>query len=176
VFPSAKIMSNKKATGGNSHDRRNDRRQETEGVRNADTSKSKKTLRASPDGEATQRRNDLITLIGLALAFASWGWTVIAPESSVWFGSILLFAAFASALWALWRVWALRKGWFWLPAFAAIAVFTAFDWSVVVRPQRGEPFRDLLVEGYHLTNECESIPGTTQMPTWMRDQSKGWQS
>ena len=63
-----------------------------------------------------------------------------------------------------------------IPVFIATLGFAAFDWRVVVKPQRDKPFRDLLVEGYHLTNECGSIPGDTQMPTWIRDQSKGWQS
>jgi hypothetical protein len=63
-----------------------------------------------------------------------------------------------------------------MTALVVLVAFVLFDWTVVVKPQRGKPFRDLLVEGYHLTNGRESIPADTQMPTWMRDQSKEWQA
>jgi len=114
--------------------------------------------------------------MGVALAFASWGWTVIAPDSSAVFGSLLLFAAVLLVLVGIHRVWTRGRILFWLAVSVSIVGFGVFDWLIVVKPQRGKPFRDLLVEGYHLTNECEAIPGDTQMPTWMRDQSKGWQS
>jgi hypothetical protein len=138
----------------------------------ADRSKPKKI----PDTESTRRSNDLLNWIGVALGFASWGWTALAPESSVVFGSVLLFAAVAISLFGLWRVWAIRRLLFVATALATVIGVGAFDWYVVVKPQRGKAFQDLLVEGYHLTNECGAIPGDTQMPTWMRDQSKGWQS
>jgi hypothetical protein len=57
-----------------------------------------------------------------------------------------------------------------------IAAFSAVGWFGIVKPQRDKPFRDLLVEGYHLTNECQSIPADQEMPSWIRDQSKAWQS
>src|ERR1039458_986378 len=33
-----------------------------------------------------------------------------------------------------------------------------------------------LVEGYHISSECESMPGMRKMPEWMRNQSKTWQT
>lgn len=141
-----------------------------------DEPRDTKPFKGQHNESASQRRNELFTLIGFALGCASWGWTVIAPDSSIWFGTALLFTAFAFMLWGLWRVWTVRKRWFGLVAVIALIGFLLFDWRIVVRPQRDKPFQDLLIEGYHLTNECQSIPGTTQMPTWMRDQSKGWQA
>jgi hypothetical protein len=168
------------SSSGSSHDRRHQRRHSETGAvpdnrpenPTADSLGGKK----QPDPERTQRRNDLLTLIGVALGCASWGWTVLAPESSVKFGSALLFAGVAIFLLGLWRVWRNRKVWFGVTALIAILGFGAFDWFVVVKPQRGKVFQDLLVEGYHLTNECQSIPGDTQIPAWIRDQSKAWQS
>jgi hypothetical protein len=118
----------------------------------------------------------MLTWIGIALGCASWGWTVLAPNSSVVFGSCLLFAAVSLFLVGLWRVWSARTIWFVATTLVVVAGFSAFDWLVVVRPQRGKDFRVLLVEGYHLTNECQSIPGDQEMPSWIRDQSKAWQS
>src|ERR1700740_3143010 len=54
--------------------------------------------------------------------------------------------------------------------------FGAFDWYVVIKPQKGKEFKNLLVDGYHITSECEGIPGTSEMPDWMRDQSTKWQA
>jgi hypothetical protein len=138
--------------------------------------KINQTPKEKPGEDTTQRRNELFTLFGFGLGCASWGWTAIAPESSIWFGTLLLFAAVVSVLWGVWRVWAFRTVWFALLALVSFIGFASFDWRVVVKRQRNKPFRDLLVEGYHITNECQGIPGDTQMPEWMRDQSKGWQS
>ncbi len=77
---------------------------------------------------------------------------------------------------AVHRIWQPGKL---LTTFITIVVLTGFgmfDWFVVVQPQRGKPFKELLVSGYHLTNECGSRSAKEPMPTWMRDQSKGWQA
>jgi hypothetical protein len=175
---------NKIASGGSSHDRRKQRRHDEDGTTShsgqvrdtANQTVHTPSLGKTLDPETTQRRNDLLALLGVSLGCASWGWTVLAPDSSVVFGSLLLFAAVGTFLFGLWRVWTVRRVWFVATALLAVIGFTAFDWFVVVRPQRGKPFRELLVEGYHLTNECQSIPANQEMPSWIRDQSKAWQS
>jgi hypothetical protein len=171
---------NKNELGGSSHDRRIRHRHDD--VAGAPHAKAKTVkLTASESGrqatsESAQRRNDLFNLIGFALGCASWGWTVLAPESSTVFGSVLLFLAVMVGLLGIWRVWAGRKIWYGVVVLIAIASFVAFDWFIVVKPQRGKPYRDLLVEGYHLVNECQTIPANDEMPAWIRDQSKSWQS
>jgi hypothetical protein len=123
-----------------------------------------------------EKRNDVLALLGFAVGMGSWGWSVIAPESSVVFGSMLLFLAISCAALALVRMWSLR----WIPATAIAIVmllgFGVFDWYVVIKPQRGKAFKDLLTEGYHINSECGGLAGTASMPTWMRDQSKEWQA
>jgi len=170
----------KSERGGSSHDRRARwRRDEGAAVPDAATKTVKPTApkpEKQPDSESAQRRNDLFNLISVALGCASWGWTVIAPESSVVFGSALLFLAVTVGLLGLWRVWTARRIWYGATVLIAIIIFAAFDWFIVVKPQRGKPYRDLLVEGYHLVNECQAIPADEEMPAWIRDQSKSWQS
>lgn len=132
--------------------------------------------RRPKESDPKQRFNELLSLVSFALGCASWGWTVIAPESSAIFGSALLFIAVVFAALGLQRVWTFGRIWLGVAATVLIVGFGVFDWFVVIKPQRGKPFQTLLVVGYHLTNECGAIPGKTQMPSWMRDQSKGWQA
>jgi hypothetical protein len=126
---------------------------------------------AKPD-----RRSDVLALLGFAVGMGSWGWSVIAPETSVVFGSMLLFLAIGCAALAIVRMCSLG----WIPATAIATVmllgFGVFDWYVVIKPQRGKAFKDLLTEGYHINSECGGLAGTAAMPTWMRDQSKEWQA
>jgi hypothetical protein len=123
-----------------------------------------------------EKFNEGLTLISFACTVGSWGWSVVAPDSSILFGSILLFIAVMSMLFAVFRVWPMRK----LAAISLVLVvlgtFGAFDWYVVIKPQKGKEFKNLLVDGYHITSECEGIPGTSEMPDWMRDQSTKWQA
>ncbi len=128
------------------------------------------------NADSKQRVNDLLSFASFGLGCGSWAWSVISPESSIFFGSVLLLAAVFFTWLGVQRVWTFGKFWRVTVPVLLLGVFLAFDWFVVVRPQRGKAFQDLLVEGYHLTNECEAIPGDTQMPTWIRDQSNGWQS
>jgi hypothetical protein len=120
--------------------------------------------------------NEVLGLLSFAFTVASWGWTVIAPDSSIWFGSVLLLLAVTATLVAIFRVWALKRVVFVLVSLAAVAAFVSFDWYKVIKPQRGKAFSNLLVEGYHISSECESMPGKTEMPEWMRSQSKTWQT
>jgi len=101
---------------------------------------------------------------------------VISPEPNYWFGSLLLFGCFLAMALAACRALELRKG-----KSAAVIVlvmvgFAFFDWHVVVRPQKGKQFKELLVQGYNIRGECMGLTGKSQMPTWMRDQSKEWQA
>lgn len=125
--------------------------------------------------ESKRRFNDVLTLVGFACGFASWGWSVIAPNSSAIFGSVLLFIAVFAMVAAIRRMWLLGKVSSVCVAIVAILGFITFDWYIVIKPQRGKPFQALLVHGYHLTTECGSLTGKQQMPTWMRDESKAWQ-
>jgi hypothetical protein len=120
--------------------------------------------------------NEVLGLASFALTVASWGWTVIAPDSSIWFGSFLLFIAVLSGLAALFRVWIMGRIVGSVLTIAVLISFGAFDWYVLIKPQKGKPFKTLLVDGYHITSECSGVPGTSQMPEWMRDQSKEWQA
>jgi hypothetical protein len=129
-----------------------------------------------PNPEAQERRNELLHLIGISLGLASWGYTILVPESGYKSGTVLLFASVVVILFGIWRVWRYSRIWFSTVVLVVMTGFVAFDWFVIIRPERGKPFRDLLVEGYHLTNECQSIPANEEMPSWIRDQSKEWQS
>jgi hypothetical protein len=126
--------------------------------------------------ELKERFNEVLALVGFALGLASWGWSVIAPNSSAIFGSILFFLAVVATLAAVRRMWSLGKPALALITIVAILGFITFDWYIIIKPQRGKPFQALLVHGYHLTSECGSLTGTQQMPTWMRDESKEWQA
>lgn len=135
---------------------------------------NKKMAMSSP--AKADKFNEVLGLFSLAFTVASWGWTAIAPDSSVWFGSVLLFMGVAVTLVAIFRVWSMGKIIASALVVAVLCSFGAFDWFVVIKPQKGKQFKALLVEGYHLTSECSGIPGTSQMPDWMRDQSKEWQA
>lgn len=126
--------------------------------------------------ESKERFNEVLALIGFAGTLASWGWSVIAPNSSMVFGSTLLFIAVVAMLVAIWRMWSVGRVVSVCLALVAILGFAAFDWYIVVKPQRGKPFQALLVHGYHLTSECGSLSGQQEMPSWMRDESKVWQA
>ena len=177
---------NNGSNGGSSHDRRLRQRQDKDLATPQSElvgaeGKEQKTGFVSPkqkkkEAESKQRLSELLNLASFALGCGSWGWTVIAPESSAIFGSVLLFVAVIFALLGLQRIWTVGKIWFGLAAMILIAGFGVFDWFIVVKPQRGKPFQALLVEGYHISNECQAIPGATLMPDWMRDQSKEWQA
>ena len=126
--------------------------------------------------ESKERYGEFLTLIGFACSLASWGWSVIAPNSSAIFGSILLFVAVFAIVAALRRMWSLGKLSSVCVAIVAALGLVTFDWYIVLKPQRGKPFQALLVQGYNLTSECRSLAGKQQMPVWMRDESKTWQA
>jgi hypothetical protein len=166
---------------GNSHQRRKTKKQLTSVLTEMGLGNQSKL--PAPEGpvrwEQLSRREkftDAFGLLSFACTVGSWGWSVIAPESSVFFGSVLLLIAVGSGLVAAYRIWHPRTLWAVAIALAVIVSFGTFDWFIVIQPQRGKPFKDLLVNGYHLSSECGSIPAKSQMPTWMRDQSKEWQA
>jgi hypothetical protein len=177
----------KNTSGGSSHDRRTDRRHDQKLTPSQSAPIEAGAIEPKPEfiplrqqkqeeAESKQRLNELLNLASFALGLASWGWTVVAPESSATFGSALLFLAVVFALIGVLRIWPFGKILFALLASVLVVGFGAFDWYVVIKPQRGKPFRELLLEGYHLTNECEAIPAKTETPSWIRDQSTGWQA
>ncbi len=125
--------------------------------------------------ESKERSKDVLALVGFACTLASWGWSAV-PNASPIFGSILLFIAAIAIAFAVRRRWSLGKLAFTCVACLAIVGFVAFDWHVVIKPQRGKPFKELLAHGYHLTSECGQLPAKQQMPSWMRDEAKGWQA
>jgi hypothetical protein len=129
-----------------------------------------------PAAESRERFNEALALVSLACSLAPWGWSVIAPNSSVIFGSALLFIAVGAMLVAIRRTWSLGKLALICVVTVAMLGFTTFDWYIVIKPQRGKRFQALLVHGYHLTSECGSLTGRQQMPIWMRDESKAWQA
>lgn len=126
--------------------------------------------------DSKDRFNEFLGLVSFACTLASWGWTAVAPASSAIFGSILLLIAVVAMLLAIRRMWSMGNLAWGALAFAAILGITAFDWHIVIKPQRGKPFQELLVHGYYLTTECGSLRGPQEMPTWMRDESKAWQA
>jgi hypothetical protein len=128
------------------------------------------------DAKSSQRKSEAFNLIGFALALVSWGWTVLAPQSSVVFGSILLLFAAVFATLGIIRAFGFgRVGSVSLLAFALVAI-GFFDWKVVVSPQRGREFKGLLSEGYHLTDDCGTRSAKEPLPTWLRDKSAAWQA
>ncbi len=126
--------------------------------------------------EAKERFNEFIALFGVACGLASWGWSVVAPNSSMVFGSALLFIATVAMLVAVRRMGSLGKLASVSMAIVGMLGFMIFDWYIVIKPQRGKPFQALLVHGYHLSSECGSLTAKQQMPSWMRDESKAWQA
>jgi hypothetical protein len=126
--------------------------------------------------EPRDRRNEVLNLVGFACGLASFAWSVIAPNSSPIFGSILIFTAVGAMVFALCRMWPLGKLAMACVAIVAMLGVVTFDWYIVIKPQRGKPFETLLVHGYHLTSECGSLAGKQQMPSWLRDESKQWQA
>ncbi|MFI5110777.1 MAG: hypothetical protein ACHP78_18300 [Terriglobales bacterium] len=123
-----------------------------------------------------EKFQDFFALVGIGGTFAAWGWSAVAPNSSVVFGSILLLIAVLA-------VWAAVRRMFESGRFASIATFlilmagfAAFDYFVVVKPRRERPLKNLLVRGYQISSECQVLPHNDQMPLWMRDQSKTWQT
>jgi|GEM_PF-4594563 len=169
--------------GGNSHDRRAHRKhngdsppQPTPDVKEQKREFVSLKQRKQVEAESRQRLQDFLGLGGFAVALASWSWTVIVPESSAIFGSVLLLVSVVCTFFALRSVWRLGRISLVLAAIVLAVGFVAFDWYIVIKPQRGKPFQALLVEGYHIENECATVPGKTPMPTWMRDQSKEWQA
>jgi len=135
------------------------------------TAKSKASVVESRD-----RRNEVLNLVGFACGLASFAWSVIAPNSSPIFGSILIFIAVVAMVFAFCRMWPLGKLAMACVGIVAIVGVITFDWYIVIKPQRGKPFEALLVHGYHLSSECGSLTARQQMPTWMRDESKQWQA
>ena len=123
-----------------------------------------------------KRFDDFLTLAGIASGFLSWGWAVLAPTSSSIFGSILVFVGVAAFAFAIRRMFSLEPSSFVFVAAVALVGFAIFDWYIVIKPQRGKPFQDLLVQGYHLDTQCGGMPGKDTMPTWLRDESKSWQA
>jgi hypothetical protein len=132
--------------------------------------------RSEPQTAKANSFNELLSIISFAFTVGSWGWTVIAPDSSAMFGSALLLLAVLSLLAAVLRGWPLRWPYAAILVIAVLAGFVAFDWYIILKPQRGKEFKAILVDGYHITSECSHIPAQTEMPEWMRDQSKGWQA
>src|ERR1700693_434753 len=126
--------------------------------------------------EQKERASDPLGLISFACGLAAWGWSVIAPESSALFGSVLVGAAVALSVVGLRRRFLLGNAASTTVALSALTAFIFFDWYIVVKPQRGKPFQGLLVHGYHLTSECGSLAARQRMPDWLRDESKGWQA
>jgi hypothetical protein len=120
--------------------------------------------------------SEALGIVSFAFTVASWGWSVLAPDTSILFGSALLFVAVVSMLIAVLRLWTLPKMAAGALTIVVLLAFGAFDWYVAVKPQKGKQFKALLVDGYHLTSGCGEIPGASEMPQWMRDQSKEWQA
>jgi hypothetical protein len=131
---------------------------------------------AKVTNEKKERFNDVLGLSSFACGLAAWGWSVIAPNSSTLFGSVLLLAAVVLTVVALRRMWLLGGVASSAVALVALVAFGFFDWYIVVKPQRGKPFQDLLVHGYHLTSECGTLAARQPMPDWLRDESKAWQA
>jgi hypothetical protein len=129
-----------------------------------------------PEQPKSGKFSDALGPLSFALTAASWGWAVIAPDSSAIFGSVLLVLGFVFALIALFKVWSVRAVFRIVITVAMICSFVAFDWYIVIKPQKGKAFKDLLVAGYHIENGCESVPAKAPMPQWLRDQSKEWQA
>jgi hypothetical protein len=137
-----------------------------------------KVVKKDGSASASQRErfNDLLGLASLAFTVAAWGWTALAPDSSIWFGSGLLLLSVAIAFLAVQRVWRPKRLFAACLVLVGLLIFSVFDYFIVIKPQRGKPFKDLLVQGYHISSQCGSLPAHAPMPTWMRDQSKAWQA
>lgn len=162
--------------GGNSAQRRKFKRL-LEQVGIVPESKPSSQTRAQEDTSMRKEKwSETLTLFGYACGLGSWAWTVLAPESSTVFASILfglavLFAVLSTLRAFEWR--GLRALLVWT---VAIIGFCAFDYRFVVSPQRGKEFKSLLGEGYHLTDECGSRSAAEPFPAWLHDQSIAWQA
>ncbi len=126
--------------------------------------------------EKQGRWSEVLNLVGLCLALGSWGYSVISPEPNYWLGSTLLLGSFLAMALAACRALELRKSGAAVVTLLVMFVFVLFDWRIVVKPQRGKAFKELLVKGYNIRSECEGLVGASPEPAWMRDQSKEWQA
>lgn len=134
------------------------------------------TTDGTDKNERRDRFNEFLNVFGFGCTLASWGWSVIAPDSSAIAGSILLFLGVIAMLAAVLKAWRMDKFVAGVLVIAVLVGFWTFDWHIVVKPQRGKPFKELLASGYHLTEECGNHPAKEPMPTWMRDASIAWQA
>jgi hypothetical protein len=142
----------------------------------AESGQLPKAQQIALDTKKSQRINEMFNLVGYSLGLGAWGWTVLAPESSVVFGSVLLAVAATFGLIGIVRGMALRKT-LWIPlAVVVVGGIGYFDWTVVISPQRGKEFKSLLAEGYHLTDDCGTRSAKDPLPVWLRDKSTAWQA
>jgi hypothetical protein len=126
--------------------------------------------------KSPQRNQDAFNFFAFASGLAAWCWSVIAPDSSPVFGSLLFALAVGFILLAVFKRWRMHPAVATVVLLTAISVAAEVDWLLILKPQRGKPFKMLLEDGYHLTSECMNVSGTAEMPDWMRDQSTAWQS
>ncbi|HEX8817139.1 MAG TPA: hypothetical protein VF753_16700 [Terriglobales bacterium] len=124
----------------------------------------------------SEKINEILNITSFALALASWGYAVIAPDSNALFGSGLLLMAVLVFLAAVWRAWNPKRLTMALITICVLVGFGVFDWYVVLQPYKGKQFKSLLVEGYHISDECSVLPARDEMPEWIREQSSKWQT
>jgi hypothetical protein len=135
------------------------------------------TRKERDDAKRNQRKWDqAFTLFGLALALGEWGYSVISPNPNLILGSVLLGAAFLCVGIGTIKVFELRSGSATLLCISIVVIFGLFDWYVVVEPERGQPFKQLLVAGYHLTDDCSTRSAAEPLPEWIKTQSTAWQA
>lgn len=132
--------------------------------------------KSSSSSHVPTSKQDAFNLLAFASGLGAWCWSVMAPDSSPIFASLLFVLALGFMLLAVFRRWRVHRLVASFLLLLTIAGGTAFDWLLILKPQRGKPFKALLADGYHLTSECMNISGTAEMPDWMRDQSTAWQS
>src|ERR1700740_3609564 len=75
-----------------------------EEARKRRSEKLKAAIASLNEPSRREKFNEGLTLISFACTVGSWGWSVVAPDSSILFGSLLLFVAVMSMLLAVFRV------------------------------------------------------------------------
>ena len=92
---------------------------------------------SSADRLGSERKTKLLTLIGLAAGFGSWGYFVLAPDPNVYFGCTLIVLCYFFLAFAFWNFigWKLKYRIAILLLAFAIAFATSYYWvRYITRP------------------------------------------
>ena len=122
----------------------------------------------------TRKWSTVVNLLGWALALASWGYSVIAPEPNFLIGTSLLGLALLLVGLATSLAFEMKRFGTAVVVVMFLCAFAVFDYKVLFVPQRGKEATALLTQGYHIVDECSMRPYHDDDPAWMTDEQQKW--